>query len=378
MLIWSINILTTLLLCLILAGILIPQILLISFRKKLFDDVDERKIHQGAVPRLGGIAFMPVIIFVISLLSGVNIMIGNYALCNALTENPVLLTFTVCAFLLIYLVGIADDLIGVRYRAKFTVQIMVGCLIIMGGLYIDNLHGLFGIYELPLWIAYPLTLLVIVFIMNAINLIDGIDGLASGICGVAILFYGGLFYYMGSYLFCMLAMATLGVLIPFFYYNVFGKIQKHKKIFMGDSGSLTIGLILSILSIQTLMELGHHSEIALHPFMCAFAPLFVPCFDVVRVFFLRIKNGKSPFLPDNNHLHHKLIQLGFGQHQTMVYIILLSISLIAINVILSPIINVTILMLADLLIWVLGDIWISHAIKKRDATKELTNPLKNN
>ena len=188
---WVVNSLFVFALSVFCAGVLIPQILLISFRKRLFDVPDERKIHQEVVPRLGGIAFKPVVFFSV----GLNMLLGYGQLLGNIGSESRPLAFGFCTIMMLYLVGMADDLIGIRYRAKFAIQIICGLLVIAGGLWINNLHGLLFIHALLEWIGYPITLFAVVFIINAINLIDGIDGLASGLCGVAMLFFGfGVFY----------------------------------------------------------------------------------------------------------------------------------------------------------------------------------------
>lgn len=247
---WMTNMILGFALCVCLAGIIIPQILLIAFRRKLFDVPDERKIHTSAVPRLGGIAFEPVIIFSMAFIMGMDYLTGHGEMMSAASGEVLPLAMAVCSLIMLYLVGIADDLVGVRYMAKFIVQILCGVFLIAGGIWLDNLHGVFGIYELSPYIGYPLTVLVVVFVINAINLIDGIDGLASGLSSVAMLIYGVSFFATRHYIYSFLAFSALGVLVPFFYYNVFGNADKHKKIFMGDTGSLTIGLLISILAIH--------------------------------------------------------------------------------------------------------------------------------
>lgn len=182
-----------------LAGIIIPQILLIAFRRQLFDEPDERKIHHCAVPRLGGIAFKPVVFFSISLLLGINLALGNTEILSEIGKNTQQLAFGFCAIMFLYLVGIADDLIGVRYRAKFVIQILCGMMLIAGGIWMNDLHGILWLHDIPIWLGYPLTVLVTVFIINAINLIDGIDGLASGLCSIACIFYGTTFYLLHLY-----------------------------------------------------------------------------------------------------------------------------------------------------------------------------------
>lgn len=361
---WIINVSLVFVLCVFLAGIVIPQILLIAFRRKLFDVPDERKIHQGAVPRLGGIAFKPVIFFSVFLLLGIDMMVGHTEVLSEIGKDAQPLFFGFCSIIVLYLVGIADDLIGVKYRAKFFVQVLCGVMLIAGGVYLDDLNGVLGIHELPAWIGYLLTVLATVFIINAINLIDGIDGLASGLCSIACLFYGVIFFLFEKYIYSMLAFATLGVLMPFFYYNVFGKVEHHKKIFMGDTGSLTIGMMLCFLSIRLVQCGADEGGKILNPMILAFSPLIIPCFDVVRVYLHRVRNGKNPFLPDKNHIHHKLIAIGMKQRTVMILIIAVSLLFTLGNILLSKYIEINLLLVIDIAIWTLVNIGLSRRIKK--------------
>ncbi len=361
---WIINESLVFVLCVFLAGIVIPQILLIAFRRKLFDVPDERKIHQGAVPRLGGIAFKPVIFFSFFLLLGIDMMVGHTEVLLEIGKDAQPLFFGFCSIIVLYLVGIADDLIGVKYRAKFFVQVLCGVMLIAGGVYLDDLTGVLGVHELPTWIGYLLTVLATVFIINAINLIDGIDGLASGLCSIACLFYGVIFFLFEKYIYSMLAFATLGVLMPFFYYNVFGKVEHHKKIFMGDTGSLTIGMMLCFLSIRLVQCGADEGGKILNPMILAFSPLIIPCFDVVRVYLHRVRNGKNPFLPDKNHIHHKLIAIGMKQRTVMILIIAVSLLFTLSNILLSKYIEINLLLVIDIAIWTLVNIGLSRRIKK--------------
>lgn len=361
---WIINVSLVFVLCVFLAGIVIPQILLIAFRRKLFDVPDERKIHQGAVPRLGGIAFKPVIFFSVFLLLGIDMMVGHTEVLSEIGKDAQPLFFGFCSIIVLYLVGIADDLIGVKYRAKFFVQVLCGVMLIAGGVYLNDLTGVLGVHELPTWIGYLLTVLATVFIINAINLIDGIDGLASGLCSIACLFYGVIFFLFEKYIYSMLAFATLGVLMPFFYYNVFGKVEHHKKIFMGDTGSLTIGMMLCFLSIRLVQCGADEGGKILNPMILAFSPLIIPCFDVVRVYLHRVRNGKNPFLPDKNHIHHKLIAIGMKQRTVMILIIAVSLLFTLGNILLSKYIEINLLLVIDIAIWTLVNIGLSRRIKK--------------
>lgn len=371
----------------ILAGIIIPKILLIAFRKRLFDEPDERKIHTAAVPRLGGIAFMPSIIFSLCFVIGIEVLFGSewahlhFGLSldehgpearAQLASRFLPLSFGLCAIMVMYLVGIADDLIGVRYSAKFIAQIIAACLLALGGVRIDNLHGMFGIYELPWPLAWGLTILLVVYITNAINLIDGIDGLASGLSGIAMAFYGFAFLSAGYWIYALLAFAGLGTLVPFFYYNVFGNPVMQKKIFMGDTGALTIGILLSFLAIKTTYIIDG-GIIASNIMVVAFAPLAIPCMDVLRVFMHRILRGKSPFLPDKTHIHHKLLALGIPHRLTMITILSTSAMLIVLNIRLGRFVGPAVVLVADLVFWVIVNYTLTRLIKSRQARLGIKN-----
>lgn len=360
---WTINISLIFILCVALGGIFISKILFISFRLKLFDMPDERKIHHGVVPRLGGLAFIPVIFFSIALLLGVNLVLDQNYIFLEINKNIQILLFGSCSFIILYLVGIVDDLVGVRYLWKFLVQIFCSIMLIAGGISISDLHGLLGIQELPIGISYLLTILFVVFIINAINLIDGIDGLASGLNSIALFIYGLTFTYLNQWLFALLSFATLGVLCSFFFYNVFGKIEHKQKIFMGDTGSLTVGSIICILSIK-IFDDPTVSSLAYNPSVLALSPLIIPSFDVIRVFLHRIRRKKHPFMPDKNHIHHKLLAIGISQNVAMITIVLVAILLSISNILLSRYININLLLIGDVFVWLLGNIWLTEKIRQ--------------
>lgn len=365
---WLINILCVFVACILLTGVLIPQILLIAFRRKLFDSVDERKIHKGTIPRLGGIAFEPVIFFSVFGALGINLLLGYDSYPLAFVDDAVLLAAAFCSLQLLYLVGIADDLIGIKYRAKFVVQVICAIFLIGGGMCFYDLDGILGINDLPMWIAVPFTILVAVFLINAINLIDGIDGLASGLSSIATVIYGVAFYLAGEYILATLAFATLGVLIPFYYYNVFGNAEKHSKIFMGDTGSLTIGLMLALLG--TKLFCADYDIMGVDPAVLAFSPLVVPCFDVVRVYLYRIRHHSNPFTPDKNHIHHRLLAAGFNQRVAMVSIVLASVALCVFNILLSLVININFVIIIDVVVWIAVIMMLSRRIEARKAAEK--------
>lgn len=370
---WITNDILTFAISLLLAGIIIPQILLIAFRKKLFDSVDERKIHKGVVPRLGGISFLPSILFALALVVGFNLEYGSPEALVVFSGAQMPFYFMICAVLLMFLVGMADDLIGVRYIAKFIVQILSSLLILASGLYVDNLFGFLWLHEIPFWFGSLITIFIVVFIVNSINLIDGIDGLASGLSTVAFIFYAVIFYKGGAFVYSMLACAAVGTLLPFFYYNVFGNAVKQKKIFMGDTGALTTGMILVFCCIAVLYLDRENFLLDLNPVVMALSPLIIPCFDVVRVYLHRVERHRNPFLPDKCHIHHKLLALGLNQRAALIVIMIWSALFIIVNVALSPYVNPTALIATDVVIWTVINMIMSKCIRRRE--KELNVKL---
>lgn len=346
-----------------LSAMVLLRISLVSFRRRLFDSVDERKLHTAHIPRLGGIAFFPCITVTVSLaIIGYNLWQGYNILDMDLTNR--LLSMLCCLFIL-YLIGMMDDLIGVRYRSKFVVQILCGILLVISGLCFDNLYGLFGIYVIPYYIGVPFTVFVIVYILNAINLIDGIDGLASGLSIISFLAFSCMFIHLQWWMYAFISLAAFSVLLPFFYYNVYGKIYRGRKIFMGDTGSLTIGMLLAVMVIRLSMSDPVKESAFPGSIVIAFSFLIVPMLDLIRVVIHRLRNGKNPFLPDRNHIHHKFIALGMSQRKAMVSIIIMAAFFALGNCFLIHCLSVTNLFLLDVAVWTVIHCYITMKINRK-------------
>lgn len=350
----------------ILGRIIIPNILIISLRKRLFDVPDERKVHKRPIPRLGGVTFFPVILFSLCVFTAVRLMTGHGPADTSTTDLVCEFLFLTGGLTLLYIVGIADDLIGVRYRKKFLVQIISAAMFPLSGLYINNFYGLFGIYLIPAEVGIPLTMLLVVFITNAINLIDGIDGLASGLSMVALLVFGVLFVHFRMWSYAMLAFVTVGVIIPFFSYNVFGSADLGRKIFMGDTGSLTLGYILSFFVIKYCMyEPDMLLTMKTSPVLVSFSVLMVPCLDVIRVVLRRARNKRPLFMPDKTHIHHKFLAMGFSPRRALVTIQLMSACFCAFTIVAILYMNNTLVFVIDVVVWTLLNLWFDHVINRK-------------
>jgi len=273
----------------------IPIIIEVARRKKLFDEPDERKVHKMVIPTLGGLGIF-----------------GGFILATLLAA-PVgsrELQYFAAAAIVIFFLGIKDDILVLSAAKKFIGQLIAaGIIIKFGGVQISNMHGFFGINTIPHLASIVLTLFTIIVIINSFNLIDGVDGLAGSLGLLTAMVFGAYFYYAGQLLYAVMAFSLAGSLIGFLIYNF-----SPAKIFMGDTGSLLIGLINSIMVVK-FINIADSPAVSF-PLEAApaigIAILIVPLFDTLRVFALRIFKRRSPFSPDRNHVHHFLLELGFS------------------------------------------------------------------
>jgi UDP-N-acetylmuramyl pentapeptide phosphotransferase/UDP-N-acetylglucosamine-1-phosphate transferase len=331
--------------------------------KNLYDIPDARKVHKKAIPRLGGISFLPSMLLA-SLVAV--IMLNHNFQGNAISLSTWSITFFI-SLLLIYGIGIVDDLVGLGAKTKFSVQIIAATIFPFSGLYINNLYGFCGIHEIPFYIGSALTVFIIVFVCNAINLIDGIDGLSAGISLIALSGFLVCFFREGIIVYSILIAGLIGILIPFLYFNIFGKAENNRKIFMGDSGSLTLGFILGFLFVKFTMDNPNVKHFRIESMMLAYSLLIVPSFDVVRVSMVRLFHKAHIFQADKNHIHHKLMRTGMNQHQALICIMTITLAFILTNLVLWYLIkiNMSCVVVIDIVIWMLLHWCINKSITKR-------------
>ena len=350
--------------------VIIPRILVISHKKRLYDVPDARKVHTMPVPRLGGLSFFPVILMSMFLVIGFRLYFWDVNVSGLSFNMLYEYLFLFVGMTLLYLVGVCDDLVGVGYRYKFAVQIAAAFLLVLSGNWFDSFGGLFGIYSVPVWVGVPFTVFIVVYITNAINLIDGIDGLASGLCCIALSVLSVIFFLRGQYVYALLAICTLGILMPFWCYNVFGNANRGHKLFMGDAGSLTLGYVISFLIIHMSVT-NEVSPTLSNPYMViAFSTVLVPLLDVIRVVLHRLREHKDPFLPDKNHFHHKLLRTGMRVRMVMVCIIAISAFFILLNSSLAWRVDITYLFFLNLFCWSILHVGLNGLIKRNRERKE--------
>ena len=293
---------------LLLVGWIHPRLVKIALLKNIVDNPDARKLQRTPVPVLGGVAVFFGVVIAIGCMSSV-------IDCSGL---PVV----IMAMMAMLYTGTMDDILSLSPGLRFVIEIVVVLLLIfVGGYCIDDFHGLWNIGRFSYWYAVPLTVVAAVGIINAINLVDGVNGLSSGYCIMACLIFGTLFFLAGEAPMTILAAVSVGALIPFFLHNVFGKTSK---MFIGDGGTLVMGVVMSVFVIAILQNGSRvaayvNPNVGLVPF--TLAVLSVPVFDTLRVMSTRILKGTSPFRPDKTHLHHMFIDLGCSHVATTLAIL---------------------------------------------------------
>jgi UDP-GlcNAc:undecaprenyl-phosphate GlcNAc-1-phosphate transferase len=296
----------------IISFLAIPVVLQIAEQKKLYDMPDERKVHTHAVASLGGVGIF-----------------GGFLLAALLSIqgqiNPEFQYFFAAA-LVIFFLGLKDDLVVLSASKKFIGQMVAASILIhLGHIRLDSMYGLFGFDHLSDGFALALSYLTIIVVINSFNLIDGVDGLAASLGILTMLIFGTYFFINGYQAYALLAYAMTGSLAAFLIFN-----HNPAKIFMGDSGSLMIGLINAILVIK-FINVAHDPTAAMpldSSVAIGFSILIIPLLDTLRVFAIRIYNGRSPFTPDKNHIHHLLLSWGLGHTAVTAICVILNIGFV--------------------------------------------------
>jgi UDP-GlcNAc:undecaprenyl-phosphate GlcNAc-1-phosphate transferase len=300
-----------------------PSLIKVAKLKHLVDEPgEERKLHRRSVPTIGGIIIFSAILFSYSLWFPEGQ--GGFNEFKYLTASLVILFF----------VGVKDDIIGTAPVKKLLAHIIVAfILVMMAQVKITGMHGLFGMEAVMGWPSVMLSVFVYIVVVNAFNLIDGVDGLAAGIGFINTLFFGIWFQLAGNVPLALLAFILAGALLAFLMFNF-----SPAKIFMGDSGSLTIGVIISVLAIKMIENPTVLMPVELQAVptpVFAMSVLVYPLLDTLRIFIVRAVKGQSPFAADKNHLHHKFISLGLSHKATVLILYTYNIVVVAAVVIIS-------------------------------------------
>lgn len=318
-----------------------PALIKVAVLKRLIDvPSEDRKIHKRAIPTIGGIIIYAATLFSFSLWYNIDDLNDFSQIYESVKEFKIL----VATSLVLFFVGVKDDIIGTAPVKKLFANILVGLiLVLMGDIRITGLHGVFGVNDIPVWGSVFLSLFTYIVVVNAMNLIDGVDGLAAGVGFIASSVFGAWFVFANEFTLAALSFSLSGALLGFLIFNF-----SPAKIFMGDSGSLIIGMFLCVLSIKLIeYPVTRINDFWIHisnP-MIVIATLSYPLTDTLRIFILRAAKGQSPFAADRNHLHHRLLDCGFSHIKTVIIIYFFSIISVGVSL-LSCFINPSLSLLA--------------------------------
>lgn len=335
----------------------IPSVIRVSKLKNLFDEPCQRKRHKNKVPALGGVSIFAGFVFSLTF----------WATQSQIVE----LQYIIASSMILFFIGLKDDLMNIRAYKKLIGQILAACILVLfADIRLTSLYGIFDVYSIDYATSCGISILTIIGLTNAINLVDGIDTLAASIGIFACALYGAWFYLSENDQYAIVSFSLLGALLAFLYYN-----RPPAKIFMGDTGSLVLGLTLSLLSIQFVEFNRNYTGPAAYRLTSvpaiAISILIIPIFDTTRVFFLRILQGKNPFSPDLNHLHHILTDLGYGHLKSTSILLSLNISLVLIALILSNDVRGEAILLINILLALCFTFYFSQ--KRRSILRRQSN-----
>ncbi|MDX9800111.1 MAG: MraY family glycosyltransferase [Spirochaetia bacterium] len=292
--------------------VITPLLITLSHKKKWFDIINERKIHSGNIPRIGGLGiFVSFIgaVFIFLLIC----KIFDVNLNSVSKYRHLALAF---GFLIVTLMGIADDFIGMRAWHKFLIQTAAALIVTSGGFNFQTLYIPFAGKSIELGLfSHIITIFWIISLCNAVNLMDGMDGLAGGIALIASFFYGIIFYLSGNYTASGLSFALMGAVSGFLVFNF-----PPAKIFMGDSGSLFLGFSLAVIPL-----INKTSHVSSKIFFMPLIILAIPALDMIAAILRRKRRNLPISSPDREHIHHKLIDFGLSQKKILLVIYLFSV-----------------------------------------------------
>jgi UDP-GlcNAc:undecaprenyl-phosphate GlcNAc-1-phosphate transferase len=270
-----------------------PVIIQVVKLKRLYEKLSDRSSHSQPVPSFGGVTFF--IILIISLSIAEQFFVTSRSI------------FLIPACMIIFFTGLKDDMTGISPWNKIMMQLLATTLLFLSpDFQITNLHGFLGIHAISPWICIPLAYMVVIFYINAYNLIDGIDGLASSLGALFFTFFAITYYSLNDYMMMAVCLSMVGSFIAFLRYNV----SKDKRIFLGDTGSLFIGFFVAAIVINILSK-DYHEDIQMNYIsnlpLLIISALYVPVFDSIRVFIIRLQIKGNPFAPDRSHIHHVIL-----------------------------------------------------------------------
>ncbi len=335
--------------------IAIPTIIRVARMAQWFDRPNERKIHSKPIPRLAGVAIFSAI------------SISSLFFLNC--KNLVWFNSFLIGLIILFFIGLKDDILITAPLTKFSGQLLaVTIVVILGRVQITNLHGFFHIFKISPWLGIPLTIFTFLVIINSFNFIDGIDGLAATVAIEAALTFGIWFYHYKLYNYAVLSAILIGSLLGYLPFNL---SNGKNKIFFGDTGTMLTGLTISILAIKFNEFVLQIPQLHYFPAPAvSFGILIVPFYDMLRIIYIRFLIGQKFYQPDQNHVHHIFLRLGFSQRATLLILGSLNLFFIILSFLMAKYFSIRRLLLIQLILIALIIYIPSHLLRKKEENEQ--------
>ena len=286
-------------------------------QNKMYAPIVPRSSHREKATRSGGMA-----------------LFFTFCICYGLGKAVYSMSidlYALIAFIFIALTGMADDFFSIKYREKFFLQVFAAIVLLQGGVYIDSFHGVFGVYDIPVWASYLISVFVFIVVVNAFNLIDGIDGLSALLSIKFFVLIGALITITSNEMYLVIP-SIVGAITGFLFFN----FSPSKKVFLGDTGALLLGSVISFFIFYILDSKSYiiTDDLISRPLMVVLLIIY-PLADTLRASLIRMYKGQSPFVADRVHLHHRLIDKGMSNWGASLSILIMSISILILGFVLS-------------------------------------------
>lgn len=359
------NIMFPLLISFAVAMLVLPRTLLSEFHNRYrFGAVNRGGRTVSRARYLGGASFVPIFLMTMGFTVLLEMRMGKAGLTMPLQDEFTHLLQLITGMSALFVVGLLDDIIGTSSKVKFLVYLLTACLFPLSGLWINNLYGLFWVYEIPYWVGVPFTVLLVMYLTATINLTDGIEGMATGFCSISLATVIFLSWYAGSYLSCIIACLGLGFTGTFFVLKLMRR--KNKGTFLGSSGSMPMGYMICFVILCIYKNKEWHGT-GDGVVLAAFCTMLMPAWDMLRVLKSRFVDRRDMTQPDRNLLNHKLYRMGATRGEVQLYILVMNFLFIVMSgFLMNKKVNITLLLLADTVIFFIFHMIINFFISRHE------------
>lgn len=347
-----------------LGGYVIPRMKLVFTANNNFAVASSKSEGQHNFIEIGGLSIFPLMLVSICVTLAIPHVLGDNSFLEHKMDQSIMRILQVIAGLsLMYVVGLKEDLHGTNTKNIFLGLLLVSAMFPATGLWINDLHGLFGVYEIPAWVGMPLTVLLAIYITEIFKLMDGIDGLESGISTIALCVFIMFCSWKGFVIGGVISSAALGLIAPYWVMKMLNR--RSKKTILGNSGSYIMGYVIAYLTIGLTRQGGPGGVLPEYMLIICFSVIMLPALDLLRVLRSRVKDSRALLLADKNQINHKLIRTGMGRTKVVVCLLFMTLFVVGLTTYLAYLeLNLTYIFIIDMILYVVMHYVINYFIGK--------------